>query len=321
MRPVILVTESLRFSEVAAKILRRGCEVRLGDLDRNALLSAIPEADALWVRLRHHIDREVLDAAPRLRIIATPTTGLNHVDLDEAVRRDIRIVSLKGETEFLRNVPATAEHTLGLILALVRNIPVACEHVQKGGWERDLFQGQDLSGKTAGVIGYGRIGHLVARYLLALGVRVLATDSAALDAEPGVKLLPLKDLLERSDIVTLHASFSDTTRGLIGNSEFSQMKTGAWFINTARGELVDESALLKALQTRKIAGAALDVLCGEYSAGMGSNKLVAYAQLNRNLIITPHIGGCTAESMEKTEIFLAGRLAAALETLPCLCVG
>ena len=321
MRPVILITESLRFSEAAAQILRGGAELRLADLDRDSLFAAVPDADALWVRLRHRIDREVFEAAPRLRLIATPTTGLNHVDLAEATKRGIRIVSLKGETEFLRNVPATAEHTLALILALVRHVPAAFDHVQKGGWERDLFLGSDLYGKTVGVIGYGRIGQIVARYLLTFGVRVLATDSADLAGEPGVTLVPMNDLLAQSDIVTLHANLSDRTRGLIGRSEFARMKPGAWFVNTARGELVDEAALLEALRSRKIAGAALDVLCDEHSGGTRSNGLIDYAKRSHNLIITPHIGGCTSESMEKTEIFLAGRVVIALETLQSLCVG
>jgi len=321
VRPVILITESLRFSEAAAQILRGSAEVRLADLNRHALIAAIPDADAVWVRLRHQIDREVFEAAPRLRLIATPTTGLNHLSLEEAARRDVRIVSLRGQTEFLRDIPATAEHTLALIFALVRHIPAASAHVQSGGWDRDLFCGNDLNGKTAGVIGYGRIGRMVARYLLALGMRVQAADSADLAGEPGVTLVPLNELLEQSDIVTLHASFSEQTRGLIGRSEFARMKAGTWFVNTARGELVDEDALLEALRFGRIAGAALDVLSDEQSAGVGQNRLIEYARHANNLIITPHIGGCTAESMEKTEIFLAGRVATALAALQSLCVG
>ena len=321
MKPVLLITESLRFSEAAAQVLRESSEVRLADLDRAGLLAAVQDADALWVRLRHQIDREVFEAAPRLRIIATPTTGLNHVDVSEAARRNIRVVSLKGETEFLRSVPATAEHTVALLFALMRHVPAAFEHVKMGGWDRDLFLGNDLCGKTAGVIGYGRIGRMVARYLLTFGVRVLATDSAAVIADPGVTLVPMNQLLEQSDIVTLHTSYSSEARGLMGTAEFAQMKPGAWFINTARGELVDEEALLEALRSRRIAGCALDVLSEEHSSGMGLNGLVAYAQGHDNLIITPHIGGCTSESMEKTEIFLAGRVATALETLQSLCVG
>jgi D-3-phosphoglycerate dehydrogenase / 2-oxoglutarate reductase len=126
--------------------------------------------------------------------------------------------------------------------------------------------------------------------------------------ELGVALVPLLQLLREADLVTLHVNLSDTTQGFFGRQQFAAMKEGAWFVNTARGELVDENALLKALQSGHVAGAALDVLGNELSSGMRDHPLVAYARQHDNLIITPHIGGCTSESMEKTECFLADRL-------------
>ena len=319
MRPVILISESSGFSRSAADVLAPAAELRLGDLDRAALLSEVRAADVLWIRLRHRIDREVFEAAPRLRMIATATTGLNHVDLDEAARREIQVISLRGETEFLRSIPATAEHTLALILALLRHVPAAVDHACGGGWNRDLFRGTDLCGKTAGLIGYGRIGRLVGRYLSAFGVRVLATDPNVNGPEAEVAMLSLDDLLEQSDIVSLHASCSPETAGLLGREQFQRMRGGAWFVNTARGELVDEAALLAALEEGRLAGAALDVLANENS---GRNReLIEYARRTNNLLITPHIGGCTRESMEKTEVFLAGRIAAALDRVNCQCVG
>jgi D-3-phosphoglycerate dehydrogenase len=291
----------------------------LADLDRNGLLAEVGTAEVLWIRLRHRIDREVLQSAPRLRIIATPTTGLNHVDMEEAARRHIRVLSLKGETDFLRDVPATAEHTIGLILSLLRNVPRAFEHAREGGWNRDLFRGTDLSGKIVGVIGYGRIGRMVARYLMAFGAEVMATDPRVSQAETGVAMVTMDDLLRKADIVTLHASLSAETTGMFGPAQFSRMKTGAWFINTARGELVQESSLLQALESGRIAGAALDVLCNENSEGMAGSVLIDYARQHDNLIVTPHVGGCTTESMEKTEVFLAGRVAAAIEQGQYVC--
>ena len=118
--------------------------------------------NALWVRLRNRIDREVFDAAPRVRFVITNTTGLNHIDQEEADRRGVRVISLRGESEFLKDVRATAEHTVGLLLALMRRIPAARDHVRRGGWNRDLFRGNELYGKTAGIVGYGRLGRLVA---------------------------------------------------------------------------------------------------------------------------------------------------------------
>jgi D-3-phosphoglycerate dehydrogenase len=315
-KPEILVTESAGFSARAGKMLREAGSLRLAELDRQQLLEAAPAAEILWIRLRHQIDAEVMDAAPRLRIIVTPTTGLNHIDQNEAAKRGIQVLSLRGETEFLKNVRATAEHTVGLMLALLRNTPQASAHAAGGGWGRDLFRGRELYGKTAGIVGYGRLGRIVAPYLQAFGMEILASDPHVRpeEMEPGVRLVPLQELLEKADIVSLHVSLSEETEGFFGRREMEAIKPGAWFINTARGELVDESALLEALQNGRLSGAALDVLVDERSSGMGDHPLVKYAQAHPNVIVTPHIGGCTVESMENTENFMAGKLCALLKS-------
>jgi len=306
----VLIAESGGFSDEAAEKVRALGSVVLADLNRDYLLAAVAEADVLWVRLRHRIDREVMAAAPHLKIIVTPTTGLNHIDLDEAERRGIRVLSLRGETHFLKEIHATAEHTIALMLGLLRNLPAAVEHVRSGGWNRDLSRGSELFGKTVGVIGLGRVGHMVARYLVAFGAEVYAADSnpESNSAEPGVTLVPLPELLSRADIVTLHVNLDSATAGFFGASQFAAMRKGSWFINTARGELVDEGALIRLLQDGHVAGAALDVLSGEDPENMSSHPMVAYAREHRNVLITPHIGGCTGESMRKTERFLAERL-------------
>lgn len=310
----ILIAESRGFSTAALQTLRGVAEIVEADLDRSGLLTAIGDTDILWVRLRNQIDAEVFDAAPRLKVVVTPTTGLNHIDQQEAARRGIRIVSLKGEVAFLKDVRATAELTVGLILNLMRNLLPATRDTLAGNWNRDAFQGHELYGKTAGIVGYGRLGHIVARYLQAFDMRVLVNDPDLdpEDLEPGLNRVPLDKLLRESDIVSLHVNLCDDTYGLFGKNEFEAMRPGAWFINTARGELVDEQALLDALRSGRLAGAALDVLCDEKSNGMGHSALVEYAQTHPQLIITPHIGGCTHESMEKTERFLAGRLVSSL---------
>ncbi len=314
--PLIFVAESNRFSPRALSQLRFAARVELADVhDRNDLLKDISATDVLWVRLRNQIDREVIDAARRLRAIATPTTGLNHVDVGYAQSRGIEVISLRGETEFLRNIHATGEHTLALILALVRHVPSAARHVTEGGWDRDVFRGRELHGKTAGIVGYGRVGRMVAGYLRAFGMRILVTDPMMKDAPAcEVQMAPLEDLLQQADLVTLHVSLTEQTRGFFGQREFALIKNGAWFINTSRGELIDEAALLHVLETGRIAGAALDVLRDEHSSGMQDHALVAYARTRENLLITPHIAGCTLESMELTEEFLAGRVVRFLES-------
>jgi D-3-phosphoglycerate dehydrogenase / 2-oxoglutarate reductase len=306
----ILVSESDGFSARAAELLRQVGETVLADLDRGGLLAAVGEANVLWVRLRSRIDAEVMTAAPRLKAIVTATTGLNHIDLEEAERRGIQVFSLRGEVEFLRDIRATAEHTLALMLALLRHVPAAIAHVREGGWDRDLFKGRELHGKTVGIVGYGRLGRIVARYLKAFDTSILAADPH-IDpraVEPGVTLVPLAQLLREADLVTLHVNLCGETQGFFGREQFAAMRNGAWFINTSRGELVDEDALLGALHSGHLAGAALDVLCDEDSNGMPTHSLVAYSRTHDNLIITPHLGGCTAESMEKTEVLLAEKL-------------
>jgi D-3-phosphoglycerate dehydrogenase / 2-oxoglutarate reductase len=290
--------------------LRGTANLILADLDRQGLISAVSDVDVLWVRLRHQIDADVLTSAPRLRIIVTPTTGLNHIDLEEAERRGITVLSLRGETDFLQNVRATAEHTVALIFALLRHVPEALNSVRQGAWNRDLYKGRELYGKTVGVVGYGRLGRIVGRYLKAFDSDVLIADPNADShyVEPGVTSMPLLPLLQKADLVTLHVNHTHATNRFFGREEFATMKKGAWFINTSRGELLDEDALLKALESGWLSGAALDVLCDEQSDRMRDHPLIAYSRTYDNLIITPHIGGCTLESMEKTECFLADRL-------------
>jgi D-3-phosphoglycerate dehydrogenase len=310
MRKRILITESRGFPPAALERLRHLADVVAGDLDRSQLERAIGSADILWVRLRHRIDAALLSLAPSLETIATPTTGLTHIDVRELERRGIDLLCLRGETDFLNDVRATAEHTIGLMLALMRHIAAASAHVAAGGWNRDEFQGTELFGKTVAVVGYGRLGRIVARYLKAFDCRVLAVDPC-LDArllEPGVEAAPLDEALSAADIVTLHVNLNDYTRQFFGVRQFDAMKHGSYFINTSRGELVEETALLAALRSGHIAGAALDVLCEEQSSGMGRHSLVQYSRGHSNLLVTPHIGGCTMESMQKTELFLSEKL-------------
>jgi D-3-phosphoglycerate dehydrogenase len=310
VKPRLLVTESAGFSAEAVARLGEVAEVTLADLDRPALLAAVRDVEVLWIRLRHRIDAEVLAAAPALKMIASPTTGLDHIDLAAAEARGARVVSLRGETEFLRDVRATAELTIGLLLALLRQIPAASRDVEAGRWNRDAFKGREIRGKTVGVVGYGRLGRLVAGYLRAFGATVIASDPRG--ADEGVELVELPELLRRADIVTIHVNLTDETRGLIGAGELAQMKPGAVLVNTSRGELLDEAALLDVLASGQLGGAALDVLAGESADGVSELPLVKYARFHRELLITPHIGGCTHESMAQTEMFLAERVCLAL---------
>jgi D-3-phosphoglycerate dehydrogenase / 2-oxoglutarate reductase len=312
----ILIAESHDFSDQAIGRLREAGELILRDFkDRSQLLAEIKDIDVLWVRLRHNIDQELITRAPRLRIIVTPTTGLNHIDLDEAEKRRITVLSLKGETDFLKTIRATAEHTLGLTLALLRRIPHASEHALTGLWNRDLFKGTEIYGKTVGIVGYGRLGRIVAGYFTALGATVLTSDPniSPDDVDEGINLVLLPKLLSHADIVSLHVNLAEPTRGFFSKTCFNRMKHGSFFINTSRGELIDESALIDVLERGHLAGAALDVITGEFNKVLQNHPILKYALHNDNLIITPHIGGCTRESTAKTEEFLTGILLDLLE--------
>jgi D-3-phosphoglycerate dehydrogenase len=316
MRPrKILIAESRGFPPAALERLAEMGHVELGDLDRAALEFAVADAEVLWVRLRHRIDAALLQCAPLLRMIATPTTGLTHIDVDAVQQRAIELISLRGETAFLNKVRATAEHTVGLILSLLRHIPASATHVRRGRWNRDLFRGSEIFERTVGVVGYGRLGRIVARYLRAFDARVLAADPnvSAEEVEPGVELVSLEHLLRHAAIATVHVNLCESTRRLFGPREFECMQPGSWFVNTSRGEVVDEAALIAALDSGRLAGAALDVIADEHDAG---SRVVEYARRHPNLLITPHIGGCTLESMQKTEIFLADKVAGRLREEP-----
>ena len=216
-RTRLLITESDRFTPEALERLQQVADVTLSDMQREELLTAVSDTDILWIRLRHQIDQEVLGAAKRLKFICSPTTGLNHIDLRAAESQGIRVISLRGEVDFLREIRATAEHTVGLMLAVLRHLPEAVMHVRDGGWDRDLFCGRELHRKTIGIVGYGRLGRLVAKYLLAFDARVIVTDPNInpSDVPESIELVSQTKLLSESDIVSIHVNLCDENRGLL----------------------------------------------------------------------------------------------------------
>ena len=309
-RPRILNAEPDRYSARARAALEEVAEVTEQALDHEGLLKAIAAYDALIVRRGHRIDTEVLDAAPRLRAIATATTGLDHIDLKAARDRGIEVLSLRGENEFLRGAVATAEHTWALLLALVRKIPQASAAVRRGEWDRDAFRGRELEGKRLGVVGLGRIGERVARYGQAFGMEVRAFDRYREDWPDDLIRMPtLETLLETSDVLTLHVPSNEDTRGMIGRRQLSRLPGGAVIVNTARGAVVDGAAVADFVKSGRLAGAAVDVIEGETAGGVGSDMLLLAARDLDQILVTPHIGSATAESVERTELFMARKLA------------
>jgi len=281
--------------------------VRL-NLARAELLAALAEEggwDALVVRSQTRVDAELLAAgAPQLSVVAVASVGTDRVDLAAAAQAGVTVVNAPtGSTV------AAAEHTMALMLALMRRIPSADASVRRGEWERARYIGRELRHKTLGIIGLGKIGKAVARRAAAFEMRVIAHDpflTAEQASEHGSRLVGLYELLTSSDIISVHVLLTPQTRGFIGQAQIEAMKPGAVLLNVARGGLVDEMALAAALQSGHLGGAAIDVYTTEPIAA--DNPL----RDAPNTILTPHLGASTAEAQARAGVEMAERLLLAL---------
>lgn len=312
MKLKILNLDYINYPPASQKILRQVGLVTNKIITTKQLVAQIGKYDILIVDVINPVDKKVITSAKNLKIIATAATGTDHINVGLAQKQGIKIISLKGQKEFLKTIPATAELTFGLILALTRQIPSAFASVKKYQWRRPDFKGSDLMGKTLGIIGFGRLGKMVAGFGKAFGMKVIANDPYVKNSEfrkAGIKKVSLAELLKTADVVSIHVNFSEQTRNLISTKELGLMKKTAILINTSRGQLINEKVLLLALKNKKIAGVALDVLVGENKIGLkNKNPMLEYAKRNKNLIITPHIGGMTADSAAKARIFIAQKI-------------
>ncbi|HLE57466.1 MAG TPA: NAD(P)-dependent oxidoreductase [Rhodothermia bacterium] len=301
--------EPQNYSAAGLSAIGKLAELVSRPIQHEELVRIIPEFDLLFVRLQTAVTRDLLESATRLRAVISPTTGLNHIDLDAAAEFNIEVFHLRGQTEFLRSIPSTAEHTWALLLALVRRVPEAFESVRRGRWEQDPFRGIELHEKHLGVVGCGRLGSIVAHYGRAFGMSVSAFDPYAEFVPSYVdRCGSLEELLLKSDVLSVHVPLNDETTGMIGARQLESLPDGAVLINTSRGEIIDEEALLQALVSGRLSGAAVDVIRNELSPSERGRTLVSYARTHENLIITPHIGGATIEAVEKTDLFIVGRL-------------
>ncbi len=303
------------YSTKAHEILGSVGEVTECNLSRDTLVNTISDYDVLITRLKHNVDSTIIENGRKLKAIVSATTGLDHIDSQYAEDKGIAILSLKGEKEFLKTIPATAEHTWALLLSLIRKIPKSHFSICNGEWNRDLFRGNELKNKNFGIVGYGRIGKMIKNYALAFDMNVHIYDPKVYPLpDDVVSYQKLVDMLSAVDIVSLHLPLNKDTYGIIGQEEIDICSTGTYFINTSRGDLVDTEALLRALETGHLSGAALDVIPKERDkVSSGKKALIEYAKKHDNLILTPHLGGATIESMEKTEIFMAKKLVSWIE--------
>jgi len=310
-KPKLLYYATLRYAPENLAVLDEAfnvIELEHPHAETDEILATV---DAACAPLGTRFDAERMDRCTKLKAILSNTTGVTHIDIDAAAIRGIKVFSLADEKEFLPGITSTAEHAFGLMLALLRHIPWSYSTVLIGEWNRfDHGATAMLSRMSLGVVGLGRLGRLMAGYGTAFGMEVRYFD-------PHVEVAPdtpercesLIELAAESDVMSLHVTAGESTRHLIGTEVLAALPAGAVLVNTARGEVVDESALIDALENGPLAGAALDVLDGEFTPNFVpiNNQLVQYARKHENLLITPHIGGSTKDAWRETQRRVADR--------------
>jgi D-3-phosphoglycerate dehydrogenase / 2-oxoglutarate reductase len=292
----IVLAEKVSPATLAVFAGEEGWKIVTHDQIRNGLAAELANADALVVRSAVQVDEALLEAAPRLRVIGRAGVGVDNIDADAATRRGIVVMNTPGA-----NAIAVAELTIGLMLALARQLPRANSLLHVGKWEKKSLQGAELRGKHLGILGLGRVGMEVARRAKAFGMELLGHDpfvSPAVARENGVRLCSVDELFSTADFLTLHVGLTPQTAGIINARTLARMKKNVRIVNCARGELIEDAALLDALRSGQVAGAALDVFVQE------PLKDSPYFGLD-NVILTPHIAGSTAEAQEAVGVQIA----------------
>ena len=294
----ILVSDPL--SEEGLKILNEVKEFQVDvktDLKPETLKELIKDYDCLVVRSTTKVNKDIISAGHKLKVIGRAGVGLDNVDLEAATQKGIIVMNTPAG-----NTISTAEHTFSMILALSRNIPQADASTKKGEWKRSKFMGVELYNKALGIIGFGRIGSEVAKRALSFGMKVLAYDpflSREVAQGMGAEIVELKELLERSEYITVHTPLTEETRHMLSSAEFALMKKGVRIINCARGGIIDEQALVNAIKEGRVSGAAIDVFEKEPIAA--DNGLLNLD----NVITTPHLGASTEEAQVNVAIEVA----------------
>lgn len=315
--PRILVTAPLYFMpQVREKIIQGSNCVLAHGAPAETIAELLADAEG-WLCSPapvYRIDAKILARASKLQVIATPSTGSNHIDIEFCERKGIRVISLK-ESPVVNQVFASSEFSFALLLAVMRKLPYAFIGARGGFWRdaEERYRGVEFAGKMLGLIGYGRIGRNMARYALAMGMQVCAYDPhVKISDSLVVQKSDYRAVLAAADVVAICIHLDDSTRGLVGGEWFAAMKDGAYFVNTSRGEIIDESALLDALRSGKLTAAGVDVISDEQQPNLRNHPLIEYAKANDNLIVTPHIAGLTVESETKTAMYAFGALLEAL---------
>ena len=270
--------------------------------------------DAYWGHVDVKVDSDVLSRAERLKVIATASTGTDHIDKETASSQGIKILSITTDYELLEKFTATAELAWALLIMCTRNIRQATREVFENQWRGEHLRGRQLSNMTLGVLGVGRLGKMTARYGKVFCKHVIGCDLKPIEIE-GVESVDFDVLLAQSDAISIHVHMTPENYHLFNATTFAKMKKGAILINTSRGDVIDEAALIETLESERLSAFGADVLHNEWRENIGDHPLINYARIHENVIITPHIGGCTFFSLTEARIFMAKKLARYLRDL------
>lgn len=300
----ILITDPV--DEKAVSELKEFADVQLAtDSTPEGLLALVKDTEIIVVRSRTKVTKEIIEAAPNLKAIARAGVGLDNIDVKFAKSKGIEIINTPEAPS-----QAVAELTIGLIFSLFRKIPQGDAGIKDKRWEKKQLRGRELANKNIGIIGFGRIGHLVAQYAKALGMNIIVCDPHGKEdakiQEVAGKLCSLDELLEQSDVITIHVPHTPETEKMLGENEFSRIKRGAFLVNTARAPIIDETALINSLKNQKLAGAALDVFWTEPPF---DSEIISLD----NVILTPHLGGNTYEAQERIGKLLVKKIKSFIE--------
>jgi D-3-phosphoglycerate dehydrogenase len=310
--PQILVAVDLSTCPEALDPLRQMGHVRyVSDFDQELIESLIPATDAYLGHTDVRVTEGFLAQASRLRVVCTCSTGTDHIDLNALRARDIDLISLTTEYELLDTFTSTAEMAWLLLQACRRRLPRLFARAKEGqiGLEEEQPVPHQLSRQTLGIVGYGRLGKMVAEYGKAFRLRVLACDPYKQIDTPGIEQVDFDTLVRQADVISLHVHLNDETRGMINREVLARTRPGVTLVNVSRGGLVCEEALLEALESGHIAAAGLDVVDNEWDADLRRRPLLEYARTHDNLILTPHVGGGSIESVVDARLFIAQKLA------------
>lgn len=312
-RPKVLCMVDFRLAPEALDYLRRHTEVECQPPSRERLLDTIGDYDAFWGHKDLRVDKEVLDRAARLTVVCTATTGTDHIDKQELARRGIKLLSITRDYGLLKTLTATAECAWMLLLACARHLRGAMAAVLDGQWNTEDFVGRQFCEQTLGVLGLGRLGSMMCRTGRGFDMRVLGCDRAP-KRPAGVELVDFDTLLRESDFLSIHVHMEPENYHLFNDLTFGLMKHGAILVNTSRGDIVDEAALIRSLKSGRLAAYGTDVLHDEWRVDMRQSPLVQYAMEHDNVVIVPHIGGCTLRSIVDARVFTAKKLVHYLQT-------